>query len=377
MMYSVFVSTYQGVEESLLEELQEIGISESRLKLSRRGVAVSDCSIEEIYRFNYILRTGLRVLLNLEHLEIEQASDLYDSVKSIDWTEWFGNDQTFKIDAVANRSELFNNSLFAARLTKDAIADLFREKTGERPSVDFDYPDIRIHILISGSSLTVSLDSSGDSLHKRGYKTGSFRAPLSEVLASCMLRKAGFTKEMTLYDPMCGSGTILCEGYMMATNTPAGKFRKRWAFQEWKNYNRGAFFTIMDECDAKRTKYSGEIIGGDQIGNNVGLTKENLGAVGCTSGIADKIDFFESTGLNTTPGLLLTNPPYGERIELSEAREFYKSIGDVFKKQFSGWSAGVFSANIPASKALGLKPKRRYPLWNGPLEGRLFMYDLY
>ena len=123
MMYSVFVSTYQGVEESLLEELQEIGISESRLKLSRRGVAVSDCSIEEIYRFNYILRTGLRVLLNLEHLEIEQASDLYDSVKSIDWTEWFGNDQTFKIDAVANRSELFNNSLFAARLTKDAIAD--------------------------------------------------------------------------------------------------------------------------------------------------------------------------------------------------------------------------------------------------------------
>jgi len=305
MTYSIFISTYQGLEETLFEELQEIGIEPSRLKISRRGVSVSECSLEEIYRFNYILRTALRVLLNLEHLEIENANGLYDAVKSIDWSDWFSNNQTFKIDAVVNRSEYFTNSLYAARLTKDAIADFFRDSKGERPSVDFDYPDIRIHVLISGNTLTISLDSSGESLHKRGYKEGSFRAPLSEVLAAGMLRKAGFNREQTLYDPMCGSGTILCEGYLMATNTPAGKFRKRWAFQEWKNYNRDEFFSIMDDCDSKKTKFSGEIIGGDLIGNNVGITKDNLGSIGCTIGQISKTDFFEREGLSTNSGLLL------------------------------------------------------------------------
>ncbi|MBD78641.1 MAG: RNA methyltransferase [Crocinitomicaceae bacterium] len=377
-MYQVFISTYQGLEDILIEELKELGISPSRLKVSRRGVSVSGCDLKDIYTFNYLLRTALRVLINLDHLRINSANDLYDAARNIDWSEWFSVRQSFKIDAIANNSEFFRNSLYAARLVKDAIVDNFRDNEGKRPSVDFDYPDVKIHVLISGNTTTLSIDSSGESLHKRGYKSGIFRAPISEVLAAAMLKQAGFNSKMNLFDPMCGSGTILCEGYLLATNTPAGKFRRHWAFQEWKNYDKGEFLNLIDSCNANITKFSGSIYGTDLVGNNVGLTKSNLGNVGYSSGRIEKADFFESANhFNVESGLLLTNPPYGERLELSEARDFYKNMGDQFKQQFSGWTAGVFSANIPALKGLGLKPRRRIPLWNGPLEGRLFLYDLY
>lgn len=375
-MHQIYITTYQGLEDTLFDEIVELGIPKNRVKIVKRGVSVSDCSLKEVYQFNYELRCAIRVLINLASFQIREVKDLHWKSKSINWHQWFEPNQTFKVDGIVNNSEEFNNPKYAAQVTKDGIVDCFKNTKGERPDVDTYNPDIVIQVLVSKNNVTISLDSSGDSLHKRNYKSGSFRAPLSEVLAAGMVKKCGFKNGMDLYDPMCGSGTLLTEGYQIACKTPAGKYRDWWAFENWSVFKEEDFIEVKENAAKKEEEFKGNLYYGDQYLANVEMTEDNLKAVGYYKMKEHSSDFFHSTKPSDS-GIIVMNPPYDVRLELNESKAFYKQIGDQFKQQFSGWNAGVFSGNIPALKALGLKPSRRIPLWNGPIEGRLNMYDMY
>ncbi|UTW60751.1 class I SAM-dependent RNA methyltransferase [bacterium SCSIO 12741] len=377
-MYNTFVSTYQGLEEVLEEELQELGYSDRIVRKVRRGVYLEKLDLEDIYRLNYELRTALRVLINLRSFRIFRADQLAHKLRHEKWERWFLPEHSFKVEAVVNRSELFRNSQYAAQVAKDGIVDHFMDKFGKRPEVELRYPQIRIHLLISSDQVTISLDSSGESLHKRGSKVSNGIAPLSEVLASGILKLSGWTPDTPLFDPMCGSGTFLTEAYGIATKTPAGKYRREFAFQNWNNFNSDTWQSVKDESNAKTLPHSEslQIRGADRSPDAMRSSRRNLDQIGAGRVQISKEDFFRSFP-KESEGMLIMNPPYDKRIQLDGEDSFYPRIGDQFKKAYPGWRAGVFSSNMPQLKRTGLKPQKRIPLFNGPLEGRLFLFELY
>ena len=231
--------------------------------------------------------------------------------------------------------------------------------------------------MIAGASCTISMDSSGDSLHKRGYKTVGGVAPLSEVLASGILKLSGWDGKSELYDGMCGSGTLLTEAFLLSKNTPCGKYRQKFCFQQWRNFDGDKWKEIKDESKRIGSDNVARISGGDSHPYAIEDAKMNIAAASMDQDIdVFQRDFFNSPA-PAASGFLIMNPPYDKRITLADAKQFYSEIGDKLKTDYKGWTAAIFSANIPAIKALGLKPKRRIPLWNGPLEGRLNIYELY
>lgn len=372
--FSIYVTTYQGLEEILLEELQMYSIG-NKHEIRKRGVAFIG-SLKDIYLANLQLRTALRVLINLESFSIHQVDDLYQMGKQISWKKWFDSDKTLAIDTVV-RSPLFKNKMYAAQLLKDAICDHFVQNGMERPYVDLRTPQIKVHLLIAGDKCTISMDSSGDSLHKRGYKMATGVAPISEVLAAGILKIANKNSSHNIYDAMCGSGTILCEAALMEQNIAPGKYRSHYCFRNWLFHDRSIWQKVIDQTEGQGCTAKHQIKGSDIHGLAVKDSRQNLASIDVSSiPSVEKLDFFDSKAPYPN-GLLVMNPPYDKRIPLHDAQFFYKRIGDKLKKDYKGWSAAIFSANIPALKALGLKPSRRFPLWNGPLEGRLFLYDLY
>ena len=372
--FNIYVTTYQGLEEILLEELVQSKIG-SKHEIRKRGVAFAG-NIEDVYRANYLVRSALRVLINLVSFELNEANDLYDFGKKVEWDKWFFPQKSIAIDAIV-RNEHFKNSVYAAQLLKDAICDRFVENESERPNVDLKLANVRINLLIAGASCTISMDSSGDSLHKRGYKTVSGVAPLSEVLASGILKLSGWDGKSELYDGMCGSGTLLTEAFLLSKNTPCGKYRQKFCFQQWRNFDGDKWKEIKDESKRIESDNVARISGGDSHPYAIEDAKMNIAAASMDQDIdVFQRDFFNSTA-PAASGFLIMNPPYDKRITLADAKQFYSEIGDKLKTDYKGWTAAIFSANIPAIKALGLKPKRRIPLWNGPLEGRLNIYELY
>ena len=372
--FNIYVTTYQGLEEILLEELVQSKIG-SKHEIRKRGVAFAG-NIEDVYRANYLVRSALRVLINLVSFELNEANDLYDFGKKVEWDKWFFPQKSIAIDAIV-RNEHFKNSVYAAQLLKDAICDRFVEKESERPNVDLKLANVRINLLIAGASCTISMDSSGDSLHKRGYKTVSGVAPLSEVLASGILKLSGWDGKSELYDGMCGSGTLLTEAFLLSKNTPCGKYRQKFCFQQWRNFDGDKWKEIKDESKRIESDNVARISGGDSHPYAIEDAKMNIAAASMDQDIdVFQRDFFNSPA-PAASGFLIMNPPYDKRITLADAKQFYSEIGDKLKTDYKGWTAAIFSANIPAIKALGLKPKRRIPLWNGPLEGRLNIYELY
>ncbi len=368
------VKTSFGLEDILVSELTELGAS-NILKGVRAVTVEGDRQL--MYKINLWSRVALRVLMPLKSFRAANEQELYDGIKKIDWSPYLTPDDTLAVDAVVNKSAM-THSLYVALKTKDAIVDQFRERTGKRPSVDLERPSVRIHLHINGEDAEVSLDSSGDSLHKRGYRMQTGDAPINEALAAGLIMLTGWDRKSSFVDFMCGSGTILIEAAWMAMNIAPGLLRHEFGFQRWKDFDSELWKKLVDEANSSRKKMDGISISGvDVMSMQIRKAMENASAAGVQHAIQMKRMSFEEFTPPAEPGVVLVNPPYGGRITTNDLLALYKSMGDQFKKKYAGWNAFVFTANMEAGKNIGLKPSRKIPLFNGKLECRLLKFELY
>jgi putative N6-adenine-specific DNA methylase len=365
--------TVSGLEECLKAELESLGATD--LTVLKRAVTFSGDK-RLLYRANYLCRTALRILQPVLTFELKKQEDLYLQVSEFPWEELMDSGNTLAIDAV-NSTSVFTNTQFIALRTKDAIVDRFRNRTGMRPSVSLDNPDLRINVHIYKESCTLSLDSSGPSLHKRGYRKRQGIAPLNEVLAAGMIQLSGWDKNSLLYDPMCGSGTLLIEAAMASKAIPAGYFRDEFGFMRWRDFDAALWESLKDEEDSKILKKRVPIFGSDISSRVVSNAGENLGFAHFSEDVNVRVGSFESVDPPGTPGTIVCNPPYDERLQLDDIIGFYKMIGDVLKKRYTGYQAWFISSDLKALKFIGLHPSKKIILYNGPLECRFVKFDVY
>ena len=300
---------------------------------------------------------------------------MYEGVKDIDWTEYLSLDKTFAVDSVVF-SEEFRHSKFVAYKVKDAIVDQFREKTGNRPNISVSNPDMRLHIHIAEDQCTLCLDSSGESLHRRGYRQESVEAPLNEVLAAGMILMTGWRGETDFIDPMCGSGTLLIEAALIARNMAPGLFRKEFAFEKWPDFDADLFDKIYND-DSQEREFNHHIYGYDVDIKAVNTARLNVKAAGLTSDITVEEQDFKNFTQPKEKSIMVTNPPYGERISTSDLLGTYKMIGERLKHQFTGNEAWVLSYREECFTQIGLKPSIKIPLFNGSLECEFRKYQMF
>ena len=370
--YKMLAKTSFGLEEVLVEELKALGVAYPEPQ--NRAVAFTG-NKEMLYKANIWLRTANKILVEIRRFKIRNDMDLYHKIKNIPWEDIFSVDQSFVIDNTVY-SDLFKHSNFAALKMKDAIVDRFRDRTGERPNVDTENPDFRINLHISDQQCTVSLDSSGGALHKRGYReVGSF-APIKEDLAAGLILLSGWDKQSNFIDLFCGSGTILIEAAMIAFNVPPNITREDFGFMKWKDFDQTLFEQVLDDAENEEVDFSGEIIGVDVNGRTLDIARDNIEVTGFHKDIQlvrkDMKDFEPPAG----NGIMVSNPPYGERIG-ENVEELYKELGDVFKSKYAGFNAWIISSNMEALKKVGLRPSRKIKLFNGKLECRFMKYEMY
>jgi putative N6-adenine-specific DNA methylase len=371
--FKMVAKTFRGLENVLYKELKQLGATD--LELGNRMVEFTGDK-EFMYRANFHLRTALRILKPIAEFKVKDDTQLYNKIQSIDWSTYFDLENTFSIDSVIF-SDHFSHSNFVTQRVKDAIADQFREKFQKRPYVDIEDPDIKIGIHISHDLCTVSLDSSGDSLHKRGYRQITNKAPLNEVLAAGMILLSGWDKKSTFIDPMCGSGTLIIEAALMANNIPPGIYRKKFGFETWKDFDNELLENIYEE-DNVEPNPEVKVIGSDISEIAIRIAQENISNAGLKRKIEIKVDPIENfTPPNTENGIVVTNPPYGERIKINEINAFYKSLGDNFKTKYKGFEIWLLSNNNDAIKRVGLHPSSRVTLFNGALECKFLNYSIY
>ncbi len=367
--------TYAGLEEVLANELTQLGAGNIEV-LTRAVEFTGDQKL--MYAANYNCRTALRVLKSLHRFELDNEDDLYLNVNRFPWEQYFSIQQTFAVDAVVFDSEM-THSHFVALRTKDAICDRFRERNnGRRPSVDTDNPDFRVHIHISQNACDIQLDSSGASLHKRGYRVSNAEAPLSEVLAAGLVLLSGWKKNCQFIDPMCGSGTLLIEAALIANNIPCGMYRKDFGFMYWNDFDRDLFEEVKAEAFDRQTEFEYEIVGYDISSRNLSAAKANVKAAKLHKDIQLQVADIRNLTLDfEQPGYLITNPPYGERVKSDDIVGLYRDLGDVLKKNFQNYTAWVISADFWALKNIGLKSSQTLNVWNGPLECKVLKFELY
>ncbi|AMO21436.1 class I SAM-dependent RNA methyltransferase [Flavobacterium columnare] len=365
--------TLFGLEEVLAKELQVLGAQ--KVEIGTRMVSfLGDKGF--MYKANLALRTALKILKPIHQFRVYNESSLYKGIQQIDWAQYFGANQTFVIDTTVN-SEYFNHSQFVALKCKDAIVDQFKEKLGHRPSIDKERPDIRINVHIDKENCSVSLDSSGDSLHHRGYKTATNIAPINEVLAAGILLLSGWDGSGHFMDPMCGSGTILAEAAMIACNIPANINRKEFAFEKWNDWDNDLFDKIMDSLLNKTKEFHYKIIGYDKAPSAVMKARTNITQANLDEYIIIREqNFFETKKTLEGPLHMVFNPPYGERLDIHLER-FYREIGDTLKQGYPNTHAWFITGNMDALKFVGLKPSRKIKLFNGKLETRLAKFEMY
>jgi putative N6-adenine-specific DNA methylase len=371
-------TTQFGLEEILAEELSQLGAT-----IDHVGSRAVEFSGDKKLLYNTILwsRTAMRLLRPFADFYAPDERALYDEVAQLDWSRYIAPGQTFAITAVVNKSS-FEHSLYVAQLTKDAIVDQFRERTGERPSIDTRNPDIRIHLRMLENEVILSLDAAGDSLHRRGYRQGTNEAPLNEVLAAGLILLSGWDKKSPLIDPMCGSATILTEAGLLAQRIAPGLFHQgKFGFENWPDFDAALWQQLRQEAKAQRIEEPQAYLAGSDLDPRVlDQAAANIEAAGLDEcirlSVRDVRDAQPPKDL--APGLVITNPPYGERIgEEAQMDALYKTIGDALKTNFQGYEAFVFTGNLEAAKAIGLKVSRRIPLFNGPIDCRLLKYELY
>ncbi len=371
--FKMIAKTFFGFEEILAQELRNLGAQ--RIEPGVRMVSFyGDKGF--MYKANIALRTALKILKPIKEFRVFNDQSLYKGIQSIDWSEYMNVRQTFVIDTTVN-SEVFNHSQFVALKAKDAIVDQFREQTGNRPDIDKDYPDLRINIHIQKETCSVSLDSSGNSLHHRGYRTATNIAPINEVLAAGMLLLAGWDGQCDFLDPMCGSGTILAEAAMIACNIPANINRKEFAFEKWNDWDNDLFDKITDSLLKKTRDFHYTIKGYDKAPSAVSKAKDNIKNANLDEYVSiSQENFFTTKKENDGKLFMVFNPPYGERLDIDLER-FYREIGDTFKQNYPNTEAWFITANLEALKFVGLKPSRKIKLFNGKLEARFVKYEIY
>ena len=371
--FKMIAKTFFGFEEILAKELQQLGAQE--VEIGTRAVSFKGDK-GFMYKANLSLRTALKILKPIYYFKATNDQNLYKGIQGIDWSKYIGENQTFVIDTTIH-SDNFKHSQFVSQKAKDAIVDQFREKTGQRPSIDKDFPDLRINIHIDRDQVSVALDTSGASLHHRGYRTATNIAPINEVLAAGMLLLSGWDGSSDFLDPMCGSGTLLAEAAMIACNIPANINRKEFAFEKWNDWDNDLFDQIIDALMKKTREFHYTIIGYDKAPSAVQKAKDNIQNANLDDYVSIiQGDFFDSKKENTGPLHMVFNPPYGERLNI-ELERFYREIGDTLKNNYPNTNAWFITANLEALKFVGLRPSRKIKLFNGSLEARLVKYEMY
>jgi putative N6-adenine-specific DNA methylase len=365
--------TLFGLEKVLSEELNSLGATD--IKILNRAVAFAG-NKELLYRANYYLRTALKILVPLAEGMVKNEQELYDFVRTIRWDRYMGVNDTLAVE-VAMKSTYFKHTQFIAQKIKDAIVDQFRDKFGTRPSVDLRDPSLRIDAYISDDTIVLSRDSSGDSLHKRGYRISQGPAPLNEVLAAGLIKISEWNGTTPLVDFMCGSGTIPVEAAMMVMNIAPGDLRPTYGFHKWKDYEPAVFNQIINERKTRSRDQAVQIYASDISGESLRLAQRHAQNAGVFKSIHFAVSPFIQINPPDSPGMVIINPPYGERIVQDNLNDLYKQIGDKFKKDFTGYDAWILSANAEAMKNIGLRPSPRVILYNGQLECRYNRYSLY
>lgn len=366
--------TLAGLEEVLEKEIIDLG-GQNITPLKRAVQFEGD--LELLYRANYELRTAVRILRPIARFTIKNEQELYDSIQTINWEDYMSVRDTLAIDGAVS-SPYFNHSKYIAQKTKDAIVDQFRSKMGRRPDVDITNPHLRINVHIWEDECTVSLDSSGDSLHKRKYRVEQTTAPLSEVLAAGMIKLTGWNADSDFVDPMCGSGTLLIEAAMMAYNIPPQLVRKDFGFMNWVDFDARLWRQVKQDARKRQRAFKHKILGFDLDPEAIKVTRTNLKEVHLDTRVTvSQRDFAELALEEKNGGVLVINPPYGERLEEENINELYSMIGDRLKHAFSGFDAWIISSNYHAFKNIGLRTSRKIPLFNGSLECRFQKYELY
>ncbi|MEG1589896.1 MAG: class I SAM-dependent RNA methyltransferase [Chryseobacterium sp.] len=366
------IKTFFGLEPILAEEVKKLG--GRNVELKNRAVNCEG-DLGFLYKINYSARTALKILVPIDEFKAYNETKFYEKLFKFEWDDFMSVDQTFAIDSTVN-SERFSHSQFMTFKMKDAIVDFFQNRYGKRPSIETRSPDIKFHLHIDRELVTISLDSSGDALFKRGYRREQGEAPINEVLASGMLQLAGWDGKGNFLDPMCGSGTLLIEAAMIAMDLPAQIFRKRFGFQNWKNYDETLFNKIKEFRIERVREFHGKIVGYDIDGRMLDAADVNIASAEMEDIIeVRRQDFFESKK-ELFPLLMVFNPPYDERISINDD-DFYKKIGDTFKTNYPNTLAWLISSDLDAPKKIGLRPSRKIKLFNGKLETRFLQYEMY
>lgn len=370
--FELIAKTFMGLEPVLAKELTQLGANE--VQIGRRMVSFMGDK-EMMYRANFQLHTAIRILKPIKHFKALSADDVYREVQKIDWSEYIGLDKTFAVDSVVF-SEEFRHSKFVAYKVKDAIVDQFREKTGKRPNISVANPDIRLNIHIAEDKCTLSLDSSGESLHRRGYRQESVEAPLNEVLAAGMILMTGWQGETDFIDPMCGSGTLLVEAALIAHNMAPGLFRKEYAFEKWPDFDSDLFDRIYND-DSSEREFTHHIYGYDVDIKAVNTARLNVRAAGLLNDITVEEADFKNFTQPKEKSIIVTNPPCGERISTPDLLGTYKMIGERLKHQFLNNDAWILSYREECFDQIGLKPSIKIPVYNGSLECEFRKYQIF
>ena len=369
--FYMIAKTMYGLEEVLANELKMLGAQ--KIKIFNRAVSFKG-DTGFLYKVNLNLRTALRVLKPIQHFQANDEKDLYRKLCLIDWTGIFKLDKTFSTSASTN-STSFPHSKYASLVLKDAIVDTFRKKFKQRPNIDPKNSDIKFDIHINKNTCTVSLDSSGQSLHKRGYKIESVPAPINEVLAAGIILLSDWDKKANFHDPMCGSGTMLIEAALIAYNIPANIFRKKFCFQHWNDYDQNLWEKIKDVSLNKETNYNGKITGSDICLKSISTSRKNIKNALFENNIKiSKENFFTSRAPKKT--FILFNPPYGERLNINIS-DFYAKIGTTLKHNCVDTIVWLISSDLDNIRYIGLKPQKKIKLFNGPLECSLRKFEIY
>ncbi len=371
--FKMVAKTLFGFEELLSKELTQLGARD--VKAGVRNVVFSGDK-GFMYKANLGLRTAVKILKPIHTFTVSSEQDLYDKIYKMSWENYLKPTGTLAVDATIH-SDLFTHSLYIAQKTKDAIVDKFRDTTGERPNVDLKFPDLKINVHIDRRQCTISLDSSGDSLHKRGYKMATNIAPINEVLAAGLIMLSGWDGQTDFMDPMCGSGTMLIEAAMIACNIPPNLMRKEFAFERWQDWDVELFEKIEESLLSKTRDFHHKIIGYDKAPSAVTKAKDNVKNAQLEDFIEVKHeDFFKTQKGGDEKLHMVFNPPYGERLNI-DMQEFYANIGDTLKQNYPGTDAWFITSNLDALKHVGLRPSRKIHLFNAKLEARLVKYVMY
>jgi putative N6-adenine-specific DNA methylase len=370
--FEMVAKTLYGLEEILAEELIELGANE--VQIGRRMVSFEGDK-ELLYKTNFNCRTALRILKPIAQFKADNPDEVYAQVKKLDWTKFLPEKKTFAIDAVVY-SETFTHTKFVAYRVKDAIVDYFTEQEKPRPSVRINNPDLQLHLHISHNDCTLSLDSSGESLHKRGYRIEETEAPISEVLAAGMILKTGWKGESNFVDPMCGSGTLLIEAALIALNIAPGVFREKYAFEKWDDFDADLFEQVSTD-DSREKEFSFKCYGSDISPKAISVASKNVKNAGLSKYVELKVLPFQQMTESPGEGILVTNPPYGERLNPNDLMSLYAMIGERLKHVFSGYDAWIISSNPEGFDNIGLKPTSKTKLINGALECEFRQYQLF